>query len=248
MAKDDLLKAPLTPYGGTPMKIKYKDSGMGTGEGVIFFILVFFIILPTIMPFIIIFGAGVNVDWGDRTVWDYIVAFLPNILLVGFMVALFIILRKRRLKKNNSKAQELIDRGTVVMGIITRVIEQPNGSRNGGPFYSYVINYKKPGTEIVRTFHTPPLDKCPFIKAEDLPLDVKLYVQGESAYADEIMNAPVDKMLSRKKVQSFWTGLAMIGFLISCVSMFFGFPLVGIIAFAAALLTLVIAGFKNREA
>ncbi len=232
MQNDNLIKPPATPYGDRTMKIRYAGHNQSTGEFFVLFFFFCFLVLPivSIWGTIALMGDRISFE-SEVTFWDIIPRYIPHMIAALGFLALFLFFRSKR-HKRLAKIKETIEKGQLVFGSIQSIEAVSTGSDGDHTEYFYRIKYKKPGSEEETEFNTPPLAGNPQIKSKELPLMVKVYIYEDVVYADEIINPPIEKVSSRKRIRKilivFMILFALSGIFLAGANLTLGLVLFGI--------------------
>lgn len=245
MKNDNLVKPPTTPYGERTMKIEYAGHKQSTGEGFTLFFFFGFLVFPSVGPWItlLVFNGGVSLEDGV-TVGKIVAGYIPHFFIALGFLALYLFFRSKR-HKRLAKIKETIEKGQLVIGSIQSIEAVSTGSDGDHTEYFYRIKYKKPDSEEEIEFRTPYLAAHPQIRNNELPLKTKVYIYEDQAYADEIIDPPVEKVSTRRLIRGLLAGLCML-FCLSGIFLMGPFMTLGVILFVIGCVLMMIVNYVDR--
>jgi hypothetical protein len=245
---DNLIKAPVTPYGDQTVKIEYAGYKKSAGETFTLFLFFGFLILPNVIMLVTVISMRdrLTVEEGYNP-WEMLSGYIPTMVFAAILIGLHIYFRKKRLKKL-ATIQEVIAKGQMVIGDIMNLETVTTGSGDDRTTnYYYHVKYKKPGSDDEVQFDTPYLASHPQIRNEEFPLKVKVYIgDGSFSYADEIINPPIEKIKSRKQLRALLVTVLLILAVGGIFTMAIN-TIIGGIMFGTAMVIAVVINILDRK-
>ena len=242
MKENDFLKAPISAGGINTIKIDYRDGHRG-GIGLVIFMAVFgAVALASVITSYI--------SEPERFSVSSLIPLIFILIFFGIMVFAFNVARKKH-QKYMQEVAEITTQGKKITGSIVSSETITVGSGDDSTTYHYfIVEFEDPETYEKRKIETPYLYRDMNIYNSDLPLQATVYVHGQKAYVDEIINPPLEKIGQRKHLRTLYVVSMIVVFFATFPMMIF-FDMAGmIITFAimvAMSLLYSVYEFKNRK-
>ena len=177
------------------VKIAYAFNQISPGELLSIYLgaaLVLLLIIPTAVALIV----------DEKLRVKHLSSLFGYIAMLTIPLGLYVVARFFRMIKG--KVPRMIrERGKRVIGtIVSLKTIDLNGANRNKKHFTYTIEDENPEDGKIITTTTPAvLSYRMYLKEEDLPIKVVVYVYGGQAFADEIINPPIIKMSARRFIR-----------------------------------------------
>ena len=152
-------------------------------------------------------------DSRDRYFFIIVLIGAIAVLAYALPTALKSFLGRQKSKKNRKEA---VKHGKKVIGEIVSFEEIKINNHNDKNF-SYTVEYEDPLEGKTTTIITPyTIRNSMYVREEDLPIKVTIYIHKNVAIVDNLINPPMAKMFYRKYLNTFIGMLALIT-MMSCI-------------------------------